>query len=179
MTSEGNLPVKILVAMMIAVLFSGCATAPRLKGPTEPVTQMKNFDYGLALTPFNGNTKRLADFRGKNISIYYLSSVCPHCHAAMPKIEKARKILDSLGYERINICIKFNTDDQFTSFIREEKLTGACFKDADRNFALKYGTGSVPVFFVINDSGDVARYNSVGDTLAEQVKEGLKPCCKD
>jgi peroxiredoxin len=167
------------MAMMAAVLISGCATQPRRTGPSEPVTKMKDFDYGLELTPFNGTTKKLADFRGKNISIYYLSSVCPHCHHAMPHIEKARKILDSLGYERVNICIKFNSDEQFTNFIREEKLTGACFKDSDRRFAGKYGTGSVPVFFVINGNGDVTRYNTVGDTLAEQVAEGLKTCCKD
>ena len=170
---------KMIAAMLLAVLLSACATNPRKAAPTEPVTKMKNFDYGLALTPFDGNKKKLADFRGKNISIYYLSAMCPHCRHAMPKIERARKILDSLGYERVNICIKYNTDENFTQFIREEKLTGACFKDADRKFGEKYGTGSIPVFFVVSDSGDVTRYNVVGDSLAEQVADGLKPCCTD
>ncbi len=97
----------------------------------------------------------------------------------MPKIEKARKIPDSLGYERVNIRIKFSTDENFTDFIREEKLTGFHFKDVDRKFSEKYGTGSVPLFLVVNDSGDVVRYNTVGDSLSKQVAGDLQGCCRD
>ncbi|MDB5050898.1 MAG: thiol-disulfide oxidoreductase-like protein [Fibrobacteres bacterium] len=176
---KGNPPMKRIVTLLIAFVFCGCATNGQRRGPSEPVSRMSNFDYGVDVLPTDGNKKQLSDFKGKKISIYYLSPKCPHCRHAMPHIEKARKILDSAGYERINICIKYSTDEDYTNFIRDEKLTGYCFKDADRNFANKYGTGSVPVFLVVNDSGDVVRYNSVSDTLGNQVAANLNACCKD
>jgi thiol-disulfide isomerase/thioredoxin len=173
------MPMKTMLAVFAAILLCACATSAPKRGPSEPVSKMKNFDYGLDLTPTNGNKKTLADFKGKNISIYYLSPKCPHCRHAMPHIEKARKALDSLGYERVNICIKYSTDDDYTNFIREEKLTGSYFKDSKRSFGEKYGTGSIPVFFTVTDSGDVTRYNFVGDTLSLQVAGEMKNCCRD
>src|SRR4051812_13886055 len=103
---------KKIILFVTILSFFGCAPTYQKKGPTEPVSKMSNFDYDLAVSPMEGNKKALSDFKGKKISIYYLSAMCPHCKYAMPKIEKARELLDSLGYEDINICIKYNTVEQ-------------------------------------------------------------------
>lgn len=167
------------LAVFAAVLLCACASSAPPRGPTEPVSRMKHFDYGLELTPSNGTDKTLADYKGKKISIYYLSPKCPHCRNAMPHIEEARRALDSLGYERVNICIKYSTEEEYADFIREENLTGSCFKDDGRAFSEKYGTGSIPVFFTVNERGDVTRYNIVGDNLGPQVAGEAKNCCRD
>jgi thiol-disulfide isomerase/thioredoxin len=168
-----------LLAIVVSVFtIIGCAPKPYQKTLEEGVSYLKNFDYALDLRPSIGNIKELSYFKGKRISIYYLSPRCPHCKTALPYIFEARKELESLGYESLNICIKYSSDEDFEGFVNELNVNGVNFKDENRAFSKKYGTGSVPVFFVINDSGEIIRYNKVTDSLAVQVKRDLA-CCKD
>lgn len=166
-----------IMVMTISIFLVGCAQSYK-RAASEPVTHLRNFDYNLKIKPVSGNDKRLSEFKGKKISIYYLAPRCPHCKTALPNIMKARAILDSLGYESLNLGIKYSSDEELTNFINESNLRGFHFKDENRAFANKYGTGAVPVFMVVNELGEIVRYNRVSDSLPIQVNQNLQ-CCKD
>jgi hypothetical protein len=171
---------KWMAGLAACALLLGCA--PRLRMPAqprEPVSVLGRFNHDLALTPIHGNQEPFSGLQGKKLSIFYLSVKCPHCRTVAPAINEARRHLDSLGYASVNVIIKYNTEQEYIPFAESTGIQGLAYHDRDRRFGLTYGTGVIPLFFVVDEKGDVFRFNQPNDSLSIRVKEKLAACCTD
>src|SRR3954468_14700289 len=119
-----------------------------------------HMDFGLNPKPISDANMKFSHFSNRKLMVFYFSAKCPHCQHAYPYIQKLSDDLTAQGFTTIAIAIKYNTEDDIRSFIRDYKVHIPVFYDEDRMFGENYGTGSIPLIIVINDKGEYIRYKS-------------------
>jgi thiol-disulfide isomerase/thioredoxin len=117
-------------------------------------------DFALTPKPISDANMKFSHFANRKLVIYYFSAKCPHCQHAFPHVQKLSDELTAKGFAAIAIAIKYNTEDDIRSFIRDYKVHLPVFYDEDRRFGENYGTGSIPLLMVINDKGEYIRYKT-------------------
>lgn len=172
---------KWMAGLAACALLLGCAPKPRTTSlPREPTSELDRFDLGIPLRPIHGNKEPFSALQGRKLSIFYLSVKCPHCRTVAPAINETRRHLDSLGYTSVNIIIKYNTEEDFAPFAEETGIQGLHYHDSDRRFAERYGVGVIPLFILVDETGQGTRFNPpVDDSLPARVKARLASCCAD
>lgn len=163
-----------LTASFLTGLALNLATAQPLRGAVQgpeaaeaPPTfeldkkgKRAHVDFALAPKPISDANMKFAHFANRKLVIYYFSAKCPHCQHAFPYVQKLSDELTAQGFAAIAIAIKYNTEDDIRSFIRDYKVHLPVFYDEDRSFGENYGTGSIPLLMVINDKGEYIRYKT-------------------
>jgi thiol-disulfide isomerase/thioredoxin len=163
-----------LTASFLTGLALNLATAQPLRGPVQgPATpepppsyeldkkgKRAHLDFALVPKPISDANMKFSHFSNRKLMIFYFSAKCPHCQHAFPYIQKLSDELTAQGFTSIAIAIKYNTEDDIRSFIRDYKVHMPVFYDEDRTFGENYGTGSIPLILVINEKGEYIRYKS-------------------
>jgi thiol-disulfide isomerase/thioredoxin len=119
-----------------------------------------HIDFSLAPKPISDANMKLSHFSNRKLMIFYFSAKCPHCQHAIPHVQKLADELTAKGFTSIAIAIKFNTEDDVRGFIRDYKVHMPVFQDQDQTFGNSYGTGSIPLLFVVNPKGEYIRHTS-------------------
>ncbi len=124
-----------------------------------------HIDFGLNPKPISDANMKFSHFANRKLLIFYFSAKCPHCQHAFPYVQKLSDDLTAKGFTSIAIAIKYNTEDDIRSFIRDYKVHMPVFYDEDRTFGENYGTGSIPLLIVINEKGEYIRYKTFDSDL--------------
>jgi peroxiredoxin len=130
-----------------------------------------HIDFALTPKPISDANMKFSHFSNRKLLIFYFSAKCPHCQHAFPYVQKLSDELTAQGFSSIAIAIKYNTEDDIRSFIRDYNVHMPVFYDEDRTIGENYGTGSIPLILVINEKGEYIRYKTFD---AEQTPGMIK-----
>jgi thiol-disulfide isomerase/thioredoxin len=167
----------LLTVSFLTGLFLNIANAQPLRGPVQgpeapeaPPTwepdkkgvknKRDHIDFALNPKPISDANMKFSHFANRKLMVFYFSAKCPHCQHAFPYVQKLSDELSAQGFASIAIAIKYNTEDDIRSFIRDYKVHLPVFYDEDRTFGENYGTGSIPLLVVINEKGEYIRYKT-------------------
>jgi cytochrome c biogenesis protein CcmG/thiol:disulfide interchange protein DsbE len=101
-----------------------------------------------------GETRSLADFRGKVVVLNVFASWCDPCAAEAPLLAREQRVLATRGATVVGVTY----EDASTSserFARRYHITYPVLRDVSGNFVRSFGTNAVPETFVINRQGKV------------------------
>ena len=153
-----------MVCLLGAMLLH--AQAP-VQGPTPPeppptwevdkAGKRAHIDFNLKVKSVSNPAMQFSKFAGHKTLVFYFSAKCPHCQHAFPYVQKIADSLTSKGFTCVAMAIKFNTDEDIHSFVNDFKCHLPIFQDDDRSFGEAYGTGYVPVIYLINEKGEYIR----------------------
>ncbi len=161
------LPLCLSLTLAISV---GQANAQALQGP-QPPTPMPTFeldkkgqraklDFGIKLNPISDAKLRFSQYANRKLMVFYFSAKCPHCLHAAPHVQKLADELTAQGFQTIAVAVKFNSEDDIRTFIRDYRIHIPVFHDDSRMFGENYGTGSIPLVIVANEKGEYLRFKN-------------------
>jgi peroxiredoxin len=139
-----------------------------------------HIDFNLAPNSISVPGMQFHQFANRKLMIFYFSAQCPHCQHAVGYVQKLADDLASQGITAIAISVKFNSEEEVRSFIGEYKVRMPVFQDLGSGFGTAYGTGSIPLLFLVNEKGEYIRYKSFspeqtpGMIKAESVRMSSK-----
>ena len=122
-------------------------------------------DFNVPVRSVTEANLKLSQFAGRKLLVFYFSAKCPHCQHAFPHIQKVSDTLASKGFVSLAIAVKFNTDEDIRGFIRDYGVRMPVFQDHERVFGENYGTGSIPLVFLVNEKGEYIRYKTFDNGL--------------
>ncbi|MEO6095283.1 MAG: TlpA disulfide reductase family protein [Fibrobacteria bacterium] len=175
---------RILLTSAVFGLALNIATAAAPAGPAqgpeapEPAPtfeigkdgKLAHIDFSLTPKAISDPDMKLSHFSNRKLMIFYFSAQCPHCQHAIPYVQKLADELTAKGFTSIAISVKFNTEDDVRGFIRDYKVHMPVFQD-QQQFGMNYGTGSIPLLFLVNERGEYIRYKTFD---AEKTPEMIK-----
>lgn len=128
-------------------------------------------DFNLAPNSISVPGMQFHQFANRKLMIFYFSAKCSHCQHAVGHVQKLADELAPLGFTAVAISVKFNTEEEVRGFIGEYKVRMPVFQDAGNGFGTNYGTGSIPLLFLVNEKGEYVRYKTFS---AEQTPALIK-----
>ena len=119
-----------------------------------------HMDFALDIKPVSDASLKFSHFANRKLVVFYFSAVCPHCQHAAPIVQTLADDLVKQGFTAIAIAVKFNSEDDIRGFIRDYKVKMPVFHDVDPGFGTNYGTGTIPLLFMVSGNGEYIRYKS-------------------
>ncbi|MDB5050660.1 MAG: thiol-disulfide oxidoreductase-like protein [Fibrobacteres bacterium] len=157
---------SLLMGLALNLTVAQAPSAP-VQGPEAPPSfevdkagKRLHIDFGLTPKPISDAELKFSHFANRKLLIFYFSAVCPHCQHAAPYVQKLADELTAKGFTAIAIAVRFNSEDDVRGFIRDYKIHMPVFQDVDKAFGDNYGTGSIPLLYVVNDKGEYIRYKT-------------------
>ncbi len=124
----------------------------------EKRNRKTQFDFSLQLKSISDGNVNFKQFQNRNLLLFYFSTKCAHCQTAFPHIQEMAEKLRGLGFSTLVIAVRNNTEADIRNFIREFQCKLPVLHDENRNFAISYGTGSVPLVMLVTRFGNYIRY---------------------
>lgn len=161
-------PVASLVALLLAVVLTGCSSLQGTGGKgyisqDGSVTVIPAADRAepidVAGKDLDGDPISLADLRGGIVVVNVWGSWCAPCSAEQPELnEAAEKIADNAEF--IGINIRDTSADNARSFVRSFDVPYPSFYDPDSKALLVFSrvmpVRSPPTTFVLDEQGRIA-----------------------
>jgi thiol-disulfide isomerase/thioredoxin len=122
-------------------------------------------NFGLMPQPISNPNLKLSQFQGRRLLLFYFSAKCPHCQHAYPYMQKVADELVSKGFNSLAVAIKYNSEEDIRGFIRDFGVRMPVMQDEDRTFGDRYGVGTIPTIYLINEKGEYVRYTSFNESV--------------
>lgn len=180
-----NFYIRIIAFIAIALNYSFAQLAP--EPPVAKISLMMDsttkapikMDFSKPLIGISDPGILFSHFSNKPLLIYYFSPKCPHCQKHFPEMQDLIKEYEQSGLTGIAIGlgggIKKNDIrlfiDQFHVFI-------PVFQDANSKFSQTYGTGYIPVVYLVNPDGTFYRYETLDDANLNHLRATLNSMFK-
>jgi cytochrome c biogenesis protein CcmG, thiol:disulfide interchange protein DsbE len=160
------------VGGVLMLLAYGFTTDPR----AIPSTLTGKAAPDFTLTLFDGQTVRLADFRGKVVFLNFWASWCPPCRAEARLLEQAWQRYKDQGVVFLGVDIQ-DTEEAARGFIREFEISYMNGRDPKNRIAIDYGVYGIPETFFIDKEGRIT-YKHIGglgwDTVIAKLGEAAQ-----
>jgi thiol-disulfide isomerase/thioredoxin len=134
------------------------------------------FDYSIKLKAFSHINMKLEDMKDKNFLLFYFSARCGHCKQSIPYLLKLVKEMENDSLYMIAIALGHNKDEDIATFIKTLKVDVPMFQDSKKEFSKKYGTGFVPVVYLVTKKGT---YFHLRNFKKEKSPEQIKKLYRD
>ena len=174
---------RILPLVAICSVFAFAQNANKAQPPEvlkdSTTGEVQKIDFTIPLSGVNDPGMLFAHFSEKTLLIYYFSPKCPHCQAHFPAIQDLIKKYEPQGLTGIGISIGGGIKkNDIRLFIDQFNASIPIFQDVNMKFGPKYGTGYVPVVFIVKKDGTFYRIGDLSKKTDEQlenlIKENLK-----
>lgn len=168
----------IALFAILSTFAFGQADVPKQEPPAllqdSTGTPMK-IDFMQTLAGVNDPGMLFAHFAGKPLIIYYFSPKCPHCQASFPEIQNLIKAYEPKGLTGVGISIGGGIKkNDVRLFIDQFNASFPIFQDVNAKFGPAYGTGYVPVVFIVNKDGTFYRFGDLYKKSFERIESLLK-----
>jgi peroxiredoxin len=157
---------------VVAIAFSvaSCKKAER----SRAVEEGKAPDF--TLHDMSGKKVTLSEFRGKVVLVEFWATWCPPCKDAVPEMNKVYEKYKGQNVEVLAISVDQGSDvaSKVRSFVKENRVNYPVLID-DKKVNVSYGVGNVPVAFVIDKQGKVAKKH-IGfmEELSENISRDIE-----
>jgi thiol-disulfide isomerase/thioredoxin len=169
-----RLSVKAISLVAILAMFAFGQSEPSGKEVPallqDSTGQPMKIDFMLSLAGVNDPGMLFAHFANKPLVIYYFSPKCPHCQASFPEMQSLIKKYEPKGLTGVGISIGGGIKkNDVRLFIDQFNASFPIFQDVNAAFGPAYGTGYVPVVFVVNKDGTFYRFGDLSKKNFEQI----------
>ena len=131
-------------------------------------------DFSKNLTGVNDPSLLFAEFAGKPLLIYYFSPKCAHCQHHFPTFQNLVKEFEPKGVQGISIALGgYIKKNDIRMFIEQFNTSIPVFQDTEMQFGPTYGTGYVPVVFLVLPNKTFYRYEALNDASIEHIRKVL------
>lgn len=131
-------------------------------------------DFSKNLSGINDPGLLFSHFSQKPLLIYYFSPKCAHCQRHFPTFQQIAKEFEAAGVSSVGISLGgYIKKNDVRTFIDQIGVTIPVFQDSDRQFGNAYGTGYVPVMFLVLPDGTFYRYESAKDESFNHIRTTL------
>ncbi len=113
-----------------------------------------------SLVDIEGETHRLADYRGKVVVLNFWATWCPPCRAEMPSMQRAWEKVKDKGVVLLGVDVGEDEDTVF-EFTANYPLNFPLLLDIDSKVAKQWPVRGLPTTYVIDPFGLVV-YQAVG-----------------
>lgn len=150
----------------------GPSEQPQFKLHTDTLTNAPvKIDFSKSLTGVNDPGLVFSHFANKPLLVYYFSPKCPHCRKHFPVYQELVKELEAKGIQGIGIAIGGNIKkNDIRMFIDQFSVSIPVFQDTEMQFGPSYGTGYVPLMFLVLPDGTFYRYQDMKDPSYDHVR---------
>lgn len=147
----------ILIVMAVAGLTSAFPASAEealkpWKGGAAPALELRDLD---------GDTRSLADYRGKVVLVNFWASWCEPCRAEMPSIERLRQSMGGRAFEVLAINVG-DSPRVARQFAEKLSIGSTILLDRDGRTTRAWGAKVLPASFVIGPDGSI-RYSYLGE----------------
>ena len=156
-------PLRIAAAAVVALLILALVglLAWGLSNRTSPTglsgfTRVGRPAPDFLLQSFDDGEILLSRQRGKVVVINFWSSTCPPCRAEASELESAWRAYQDRGVLFIGANIE-DSPEPAQRFLREFGITYPNGPDEDGRITIDYGVVGIPVTFLVDEDGVVAR----------------------
>ena len=106
--------------------------------------------------------------------IYYFSPKCPHCQRHISEIQNLVKEYEPKGLTGIAIGLGGGIKkNDIRLFIDQFHVAIPVFQDSDYKFGPAYGTGYIPVVYVVQKDGTFYRYETLNEANMNHMRATL------
>lgn len=182
-TAERRRDRETMLALMVLLLLA--AVVPLLSGIAVPErTVQASGAEAAALTSdvapdftlktLDGQSVRLADFKGKVVLINFWATWCPPCVREIPRLVRISEKYADQGLVVLGVNTTFQDDPaKVAQFVRDQNISYRVLLDPEGDASQKYPSRLMPTSYLIDRNGKVV-YTKVGEvdeaTLDEQVQ---------
>ena len=162
----------LLVLCLFAIAFSAasCKKAER----SRVVEEGKAPDF--TLSDVSGKKVTLSELRGKVVVVEFWATWCPPCNDAVPEINKVYEKYKDKNVQVLAIAVDEGGDvaSKLNSFVKEHRANYPVLID-DKKVNVSYGVGNIPVAFIIDKEGKVAKKH-IGfmEELSERISRDIE-----
>ncbi len=110
--------------------------------------------HALPVLGANGESKSLADFRGKVVVLNVFASWCDPCATEAPLLSREQQTLAKRGATVLGVTYE-DASPSSERFARRYHITYPVLRDVTGSFVRSFGTTGVPETFVINRQGRI------------------------
>ncbi|MGC8784910.1 MAG: TlpA family protein disulfide reductase [Armatimonadota bacterium] len=147
----------------------------------QPPKQMGEGDTApnVTLNLLNGETKSLADYRGKVVVLDFWATWCAPCRFTMPKMIQFHNRHREQDVVVIGVAVDVTSRAEIEQFVREMGVNYPIAVDGDATAKSAYQIKSLPTLFIIDKEGNILRRMEGYDpqntiqTLEDTVKRAL------
>jgi thiol-disulfide isomerase/thioredoxin len=142
------------------------------KAETATMPDPTQADFNFKLIDKEGNTKSLADFKGKVIFMNMWATWCPPCIAEMPSIAKLHQ---EMGDEVAFVMLSLDQDFETAKDFDKRKGYDLPIYASGSNMPAMYQSSAIPTTFVIDAEGNLAlTHKGMADYSDPDFKKFLK-----
>ncbi len=131
-------------------------------------------DFSKPLTGISDPGLLFAQFAKQPLLIYYFSPKCVHCQHHFPEFQNLIKEYESFGMKGIGIALGgYIKKNDIRLFIDQFNASVSVFQDSETQFGSTYGTGYVPVTFLVLADGTFYRYDTLNAESMAHIRSVL------
>ncbi len=151
-----------ILPLLLLLLTSLTSQASQAIQPGKGLTEVPGHPQApdFSLKDIDGNTHRLADYRGKVLIVNFWATWCPPCRAEMPSMERAWKKERNNGIMILAINVGEDEDTIF-QFTADYPVTFPLLMDQDSEVVGPWGVRGLPTTYVVDPSGHIV-YRAIG-----------------
>jgi len=173
-----KLVLAVLATAILCAAQSPAAGTEATPGSLPAMGKPAVIDFNVPLKPYKQSDLKFSLFRKRPAVIIYFSPTCGHCRHTYPHIQALQKQYESKGIAFVAIASGTSTNEDMADFDAQFKLTMPTFRDQDKVFSAKYGTGSVPLILLVDHKGAYRYWNGSDDATLRGLDSAVKAAAK-
>lgn len=167
-----------IVALATGISFAQLAPEPQMADvqlmQDASTNQPMKMDFSKPLTGISDPGILFSHFGKRPLMIYYFSPKCPHCQRHINGIQDMMKMYEPAGLAGIAIGLGGGIKkNDIRLFIDQFHVSIPVFQDSETKFGSAYGTGYIPVVYLVNPDGTFYRYETLNDANLNHLKATL------
>jgi len=167
----------LTLASLAAMSFAQGPAAPSAtQGPVA--ARPTKMDFSIPLKPIKQPDLSFQMLRNRWSFLFYFSPTCPHCQHTFPTIKAMRDRYEKKGMAFAAIVTGYASPEDIKMFDADLKIDMLAFQDDTKKLGQVYGTGSVPLMFLVAPDGTFQQWNASDSTtmavIDAAVRKGLK-----
>lgn len=169
-----RLPIILTLAILaVATAHAQGAPAAPAKATATPAPATKMI-YDFQMSPIKQKDLNFTLFRNRWALFFYFSPTCGHCQHTYPVIQQFRATYEKKGLAFAAIASGSSSLDDIRMFDADYKLDMPAFIDGTRQFGQTFGTGSVPVLFLVKPDGTFQSWVGFNDSTKKVIEQAIK-----
>ena len=154
----------------------GPATVAPAAAPAPP--KPTHIDFSIPMKPLKQKDLTFSLLKNRWSFIIYFSPGCPHCQHTFPYIRGFRDKYEKKGMAFAAMATGYASPEDIAEFDQNFHLDLLAFQDDTKKFSTVYGTGSVPLMFLVAPDGTYQTWNASDSATIASMESAIRKSLK-